>query len=114
MSSLKDNLTLPLAAAYFGINALDLCTLPEVATRALSEGMDSPSLRELAKAGGRAANEIGDLLERSLSELQLEVPHPSAASLTITLEYARLIAARELHPGGGARLIAAAAEAHSE
>ena len=48
--------------------------LPDVATDALVEGLDSPSLRELAGASGDDYWLIKGLFERTINELGLDLP----------------------------------------
>jgi hypothetical protein len=78
--------------------------LPDVATAALVDGYESPSLAALAgqSTSRYDAVECRRLLEKALDELGLRVPTVIDAGQTMVRVYARLVAAGEVEPSDGA------------
>ena len=75
--------------------------LPEVALRALLEGLDSPTLAALAGVTPQTYNrwEVEDLLRASLRELHLELPDRQKAEQLIIDDSLRLALAGKSSPG---------------
>ena len=79
--------------------------LPQVATDWLAEGLDSPSLRQLAGAGSPVMSEVGPLFEKVLAELKIATPKKEEALMFLARLYAQQIIEGAVSPYDGARKI---------
>lgn len=91
--------------AQYVIGSLRVEELPRFAAEALVEGLDSPSLRQLAGAGEEDAEECWMLFHRVIRELELEVPSPDAAGLVLARDIAEEVVSGTLSPYVGAKRI---------
>lgn len=96
---------LEIAAAYWSLGMLTSNKLPEIATAALLEGLDSPSLRILAGEYDPIMAEVGPLFERALRELGVLVPEPFEAGMRVAGYIGQRIISGEVSPYEGAREI---------
>ncbi|MFI7284714.1 hypothetical protein ACIBOV_31105 [Micromonospora chersina] len=82
--------------------------LPMVAAQALAEGLDSPSLRELAGLSRGDYREARELLDQVVHELGLpELPDEEQAVWEVVASYARRVVSGAITPVDGAHAIAA-------
>ena len=80
--------------------------LPDVAISALESGLDSPSLCALAGTPARTdPDDLRALFAQALDELKLRLPSSLEAARILKQYYAAQVAAREIPPREGARLI---------
>ena len=93
---------LELAAALHSLHEILTDDLPLVATKALEEGLDSPSLRMLAGTTTSSGFEIDELLTRTLSELGLRPMNPQRAQRVLARFRARQIVDGKVDPVVGA------------
>lgn len=93
---------LALMAALYQLRELLTDDLPEVATKALVDGLDSPSLRQLAGATTNNAFELEELLRRSLDELGLGPATEETARQVLARHRAEQIVRGEIDPPTGA------------
>ena len=94
------------SAAAFVIGVLPPERLPDVAVSALESGLDSRSLATLAGTPARAnPDDLRALFAQALRELQLRLPSALEAAALLKQYYAAQVAARDLPPREGARLI---------
>jgi hypothetical protein len=96
---------LRLAFLRLGIDEQPVEELPTVAAEALTRGLDSPSLRELAGASAHAPGENRELLKSAMSELGADVPTPTAAREELVRYWAAEVVAGSLSPYEGASRI---------
>jgi hypothetical protein len=81
--------------------------LPMIAAQALADGVDSPSLRELAGLSHGEFREAGELLIQVVKELGLpELPDEDQAAWEMACSYARRIVYGAIAPVEGAHAIA--------
>ena len=92
-------------AAFWVMDLLPADRLPGIASRALEDGHDSPSLRRLAGETERIRSTLGPIWECSLRELGIPLPSRPAAQLWVARYYARRISERTISPYEGARRI---------
>ncbi|MEV1142093.1 hypothetical protein [Micromonospora sp. NPDC049799] len=84
--------------------------LPMIAAQALAEGLDSPSLRELAGLSRGEYREACELLDQVVDELGLPaLPDADQAVWEVVVSYARRLVSGALTPVDGAHAIAACA-----
>jgi hypothetical protein len=82
--------------------------LPMVAAQALAEGLDSPSLRELAGLSRGEYREARALLDQVVDELGLSgLPDENQAVWEVMVSYARRLLSGVIAPVDGAHAIAA-------
>jgi hypothetical protein len=93
------------AVAYWSFGWLQSDTLPRVAIEALEQGIESPSLLELAAAGNTANADFHCLFEKSLTELGRSRLSKAEAGRVIARDYTYQICNRKLTPIEGARAI---------
>ena len=96
---LKDSL------AFYKLKLIRSEQLPELATQALEDGLDTPSLRLLAGEFNPVMSEVGPLYENVLKELNLELPSQQEAYYAIAKYYSKQIVNSELSPYDGAKKI---------
>ncbi|MEU4715514.1 hypothetical protein AB0F73_17900 [Micromonospora purpureochromogenes] len=81
---------------------------PMIAAQALAEGLDSPSLRELAGLSRGEYREARELLDQVVDELGLpELPDDDQAVWEVVVSYARRLVSGAIAPVEGAHAIAA-------
>jgi hypothetical protein len=81
--------------------------LPMIAAQALADGLDSPSLRQLAGLSRGEYREARELLDQVVNELGLpELPDEDQAVWEVTRSYARRIVYGAIAPVDGAHAIA--------
>lgn len=86
---IDDRLTrgLRVAIARVQLDLQDIATLPSIAADALVDGVDSPSLRDLAGMSGREfAEDICDQLRNTASDLNLPWPDDVAARMQLLID----------------------------
>lgn len=82
--------------------------LPMIAAQALAEGLDGPSLRELAGLSRGEYREARELLDQVVDELGLpELPDEDQAVWEVVVSYARRLVSGVITPVDGAHAIAA-------
>jgi hypothetical protein len=96
---------LQLAAARRALELILPEDLPGVATEALEDGLDSPSLRILAGLTRSEIDEAWSLFDRTLTELNLEVPSLLSAVLCLSRSVAREIVSGRISPREGSSRI---------
>lgn len=79
--------------------------LPAIATEALSNGLDSPSLRLLAGTPSTEVRDARDLFVKACHELGIEEPSDSNARRQLVRHWASQIVDGSLSPRAGAGLI---------
>jgi hypothetical protein len=79
--------------------------LPAIAVRALEEGYDSPTLRQLAGAEGRDSGDLRTLFLKALQELGVQPLSPAEAGLSLARSIADDVLAGSIDPYDGARRI---------
>lgn len=79
--------------------------LPDVASQALVEGLDSPTLRALSVSQGDYPLEIRKLFFQALDELGMVFPTPHQAALSAARRIARDIVSGRIEPERGAHRI---------
>jgi hypothetical protein len=79
--------------------------LPNIATDALVDGLDTPSLRELAGASGDDYWLIKELFERTINELGLDLPDEQTALWRLAQQKANEIVSGSVAPSAGAHWI---------
>ncbi|MGD9853152.1 MAG: hypothetical protein AB7T38_18035 [Nitrospirales bacterium] len=96
---------LRMAAANLVLGLLDGKNLADIATEALVEGEDSPSLRILAGLLESSSSEEQILLEKAFQELAILKPNRIQAALHLSKEIAGKILEGQLSPYQGAKNI---------
>ncbi|MFI5490515.1 hypothetical protein [Micromonospora echinaurantiaca] len=82
--------------------------LPMIAAQALAEGLDGPSLRELAELSRGEYREARELLDQVVDELGLpKLPDEDQAVWEVVVSYARRLVSGVIAPVDGAHAIAA-------
>ena len=76
--------------------------MPSEATRALVEGIDSPSVRQLAGMDGADSDDMRAMFRAALRELAIEYPSPREAAILLATEVARRITQGTVSPYEGA------------
>jgi hypothetical protein len=100
-----------LLAAYWSLKKLPGEGLAEIAQEALEQGLDSVSLRILAGELNTTVASQGELFERILSELNIEIPTPPEAVMRIVCDQAENIISGIVSPVEGAdRIVSLAYE----
>jgi hypothetical protein len=94
-----------LTLTLWALGRLPSDQLPQVATDWLTEGLDSPSLRQLAGVGSPVMSEVGPLFEKVLAELEIVAPKKEAALVLLGRHYAQQIIEGAIPPYKGARSI---------
>ena len=79
--------------------------MPPEATRALLEGIDSPSVRRLAGMDGGDSEDVRATFRATLRELAIEIPSPHEAVTLLVTEVARRITQGTVSPYEGAKEI---------
>ena len=79
--------------------------LPDIAVRALENGHDSESLRQLAGKQGADTTQLQELFSRTLEEIGISMPSPEVAGLEVARRIAVRVLAGDIQPYAGARLI---------
>ena len=79
--------------------------LPRIGAEWLAEGLDSPSLRELAGTSSPQMSDVGPLFEKVLSELHFVLPKKEEALSLLARHYAQQIIDGVVSPYDGARKI---------
>jgi len=96
-----------LAAALFRLNALRPEQLGDVGVALISAGHDTPAVVELAGLDHSATwREVGDVFERALREVHIEVPSERDAAYLVAVLAAEDIVSGRLTPYEGAARIA--------
>src|SRR5438874_355978 len=93
------------AIAYWSFGWLPSDKLPGIALEALEQGIENPSIIELASADNGAGPDLHRLFEKVLSELGQSRLTKSEAGRFIAREYADAICKGTLSPVDGARAI---------
>jgi len=75
------------------------------AADALGEGVDSPSIRQLAGMDSGEGDDVRAVFDTALHELSIEKPSPREATMLIAAEVARRIEAGGVSPYEGAKEI---------
>ncbi len=105
----------PVLAAELALGYYEALDLAGIAQDLIVEGFDSPSLRLLAGTPREDLRHEGqDLLERSLHELDIELPEHHDAVLTLARDTARRMLEGEVAPYDGALAILGLRDALSE
>jgi len=76
--------------------------MPSEATRALVDGIDSPSVRQLAGMDGADSDDMRATFRAALRELAIEFPSPREAAILLATEVARRITQGTVSPYEGA------------
>jgi hypothetical protein len=76
--------------------------MPPAATRALVEGIDSPSVRQLAGMDGADNEDLRATFRSVLRELEIEIPSRREAAILVATEVARGITQGTISPYEGA------------
>ncbi len=93
------------AAARNALQLLPIEDLPNVATQALGEGLDSRALRMLAASGPEDCDEeLQRLFTKAAQELGIDIPDKITARILLPL-YLRDIAEARVSPASGVRQI---------
>jgi hypothetical protein len=93
------------AVAYWSFGSLASDMLPPVAIQALQDGIESPSLLELAAANSGANADLHRLFRKALAELGRRELSKAEAGRIIARDYAYHICAGKIAPIEGARSI---------
>jgi len=96
---------LRLAAAKLVLGLLKGKILPDIATEALEEGEDSPSLRILAGLLEPSSDEGPILLEKVFQELEIPQPNRIEAAFQLSKDIAEKILEGQLSPYQGTKKI---------
>jgi hypothetical protein len=96
---------LEISAAKLALGLLISTDLPDLATLALVEGYDSPSLRILAGLNRVSDTDEVNLLKKVFHELDVEIPESRDAVLYLGRGIAEQIVRREISAYEGARKI---------
>jgi hypothetical protein len=96
---------LRLVAAQYMLDAVGTDAIASAATKALMEGIDSPSLRRLAGMTGADSDEVRTVFGAALHELQIESPTLRDAAMLVASEIALRITQRTISPYDGAKEI---------
>lgn len=99
---------LALAQARWTLHLLPDSGLPEVATKALLEGFDTPTLRLLAGSEGEEPRRLVDMFQRSMAEVGLDQLNQADAARRYAAFVSRQIVEGRVPPVEGARRIIAA------
>jgi hypothetical protein len=75
------------------------------ATTALLEGVDSPSIRQLAGMSSAESDEVRGVFQSALRELDIESPSPREAAILVATEVASRITEGSVSPYDGAKEI---------
>lgn len=94
--------SIEVAACRLVTGELPAESLPQLATDALVDGLDSPSLRLLAGQAPGDVRDSRDLFEQVLDELAIEIPDVDAAHWRLVTRAATDIVARRVDPVRGA------------
>jgi hypothetical protein len=94
-----------LTLTFWVLRRLPSEELPRVAAEWLAEGLDSPSLRELAGVSSPQMSDVGPLFESALSELHFSPPKKEEALRFLARHFARQIVDGVISPYEGARKI---------
>ncbi|MFO0859001.1 MAG: hypothetical protein U0570_00490 [Phycisphaerales bacterium] len=79
--------------------------LPEIALQSLTDGNDSPSLRQLAVSQGADSDDIRRLFAKALAELGLIMPTPAEAGFSLAKTIAQSVLKNEITAYSGAKRI---------
>jgi len=93
------------ALNLWALNRLPSESLVQIAADWLANGLDSPSLRELAGIHLPVMSEVGPLFQQALTELHLAVPPVETARLFLAHHYAQQIIDGTVSPYAGAQKI---------
>ncbi len=96
---------LRLVTAKYMLDAVGTDAIVSAATNALMEGVDSPSLRQLAGMNGADSAEVRAVFRATLRELQIESPTPREAAMLVATEIAMRITRGVISPYDGAKEI---------
>ncbi|MCA9454074.1 MAG: hypothetical protein H6750_10980 [Nitrospiraceae bacterium] len=96
---------LEIMAAKLALGLLISTDLPDLATKALEEGYDSPSLRILAGLNRASDTDEVNLLKKAFHELDVEIPESRDAVLYLSRNVAEQIVRCEISKYEGARKI---------
>lgn len=96
---------LEMAAAKVALGLFLSEEFADVAVLALEDGCDSPSLRILAALTTAEADEARTLFDRTLAELNLDVPSKRDAAMRLARETAKGILSGTMAPYAGAKRI---------
>ncbi len=99
------SMNLKRAATFWTFYPLPSEQLPEIASDALAEGYDSPSLRTLAGVTNPIMSEVEPLFRKALDELSIPIPDFSDSGKSIALYYAKAIVSGDVSPYEGARTL---------
>ena len=102
---MKMDWKLELAKIDFGL--LDRSVLPDIATKALEEDLDSPSLRILAGLDHHDVWDIEKYWERSLQEFHVEHPTKPESAWLLIRHYIESIVKGNIDPHQGINMIIA-------
>jgi hypothetical protein len=94
-----------LTLTFWTLRRLPSEELPRIAADWLAEGLDSPSLRELAGTSSPQMSDVGPLFEKALSELHFTLPKKEEALRFLARHYAQQIVGGAASPYDGARKI---------
>ena len=98
---MAENLRLLAAKSLLGFVGPD--AVAAGATRALQEGVDSPSIRRLAGMDGADGEDIRDALRAVLAELAIAMPTEREAAILVSTEIAGRIVQGTVPPYDGAK-----------
>ncbi|MEH0018639.1 MAG: hypothetical protein V6Z89_03250 [Desulfobacter sp.] len=93
------------AAAFYRLNQLTSKDLSELACSYIQAGIESESLVLLAGTINPIMSEVGNLFEKSLSELGYKLPPTNEALFSVAKYYAKQIIDEEVTPYQGAKNI---------
>ena len=96
-------MTLDVAQALFSVGQLPGEELPSLAVNLLQEGVDTPTLRELAGLNAPTLKDAGPLFERLLSELDRQPMTQDDAALIVAKDLATRVLNGTLSPEQAAR-----------
>jgi hypothetical protein len=91
-----------LTLALFKLGRLQSEELPQIATSWMVNGVDSPSLRQLAGLASPIMSEAGPLFEKTLAELQTPLPSKNDALMILARNFAQQIVDGTISPHNGA------------
>src|SRR5256885_8489053 len=91
--------------AYWRTELLRSDELPNIASSWMANGLDSPSLRELAGVLHPEMSDVEPLFKKAIMELNIELPTKDEALITIARHYASQIVNQTITPYEGATKI---------
>ena len=97
--------SLRLLAARELLHFVGPAALVSAAADALGQGVDSPSIRQLAGMDSGEGDDVRAVFDTALRELGIEKPSPREATMLIAAEVARRIEASTVSPYEGAKEI---------